>query len=71
MLVGESLAMGAAPGSFMEGSGLINIYSANDKKPEEFPGGLVVKGLVVSLPWHGFDPGPGASACHECSHKQK
>ena len=35
----------------------------------EFPGGLVDKDLVLSLPWLRFDPWPKTCACH--GHGQK
>ena len=36
---------------------------------EEFPGGLEVKGLVLSLMWLEFDPWPGGKSA--CRHSQK
>lgn len=32
---------------------------------KEFPGGLVIKDLVLSLWWHGFDPWPRNSTCYQ------
>ena len=47
------------------------------KNLSEFPGGSVDEGSLLSLLWlrsllwHGFDPGPGTSACCGCSQRKE
>ena len=41
------------------------------KNIQEFPGGLVVKDLVLSLLWLGFHPWPRTSACLRHNQKKK
>ena len=37
---------------------------------QEFPGGLVIKALALSLLWFGSDPWPGPTCCR-CVQKKK
>ena len=41
------------------------------KKFQEFPGGLAIKDLVLSLLWLEIEPWPGTSTCCGCSQNRK